>query len=69
MERGMTPEQVAERVAAITAMADDDEEAHVAEDSLWRDVLTAIADGADDASALARAALSTLDIQFAWWCA
>ena len=57
-------------VEKIRAMAGDAEVAHGAEDGLWSDVLRAIADGtAEDPQAMARAALETVNIDFARWCA
>jgi hypothetical protein len=56
-------------VELIREMRDDDEVAHGMEDDLHTAVLSAIAaDRTHDAAALARAALSTRDIDFARWC-
>lgn len=66
----MTAEDVCEEVEAIRRLAvDDDEAAHIREDALRRDVLSAIADGAPNAAELAREALATSKIKFARWCA
>jgi hypothetical protein len=66
----MTPEDVQQYVERIRENALDDEAAHGMEDALWADVLEAIASGAaEEPAALARAALATLDIEFARWCA
>lgn len=65
--RGVTPDDVRFRVAEIAAMADDPEAAHGFEDSLWSEVLRAIAKGADDPAGLARAALETLELDFPRW--
>lgn len=62
-------EEIRTRVARIEANRDDDETAHSQEDDLYTDVLRAIADGAPNASELAREALRTVDIDFARWCA
>lgn len=47
----------------------DDETAHAKEDALYVDVLTAIADGAEDPAALAAAALKAYELPHARWCA
>jgi hypothetical protein len=68
----VTLEEIQKRVEEIRAVADDDESAHVLEDRLRRDVLSAIAEGFyDDAGArqAAAAVLSTKEIRFARWCA
>lgn len=61
----MTEEEVRRRVEEIDEIADLHERPHVEEDRLYRDVLSAIAAGADNPAALARAALATryLDIE------
>lgn len=53
----------------VACTAGDPEMAHTVEIQLWRDVLEAIADGADDPAALARAALYTQEIKFERWLA
>lgn len=63
----MTVEDVLKRVEAIKNIAGDDECAHSAEDSLWEDVLVAIAQGAPNAQELARVALNTTDIELERW--
>jgi hypothetical protein len=61
--------EVRRRVAQVRAFADiDDESAHAEEDGLYHAVLKAIARGAPDAPALARAALRTSTIRFGRWC-
>ncbi|MDQ3078473.1 MAG: hypothetical protein M3R03_00535 [Pseudomonadota bacterium] len=55
----MNPEDVRQRVKAIDEIADEIELAHAAEDKLHRDVLRAIADGADNPRELALAAIAT----------
>ncbi len=55
----MTVEDVQARVKEIDEIADLVERAHADEDRLHRDVLRAIADGADNPVGLAHAALST----------
>ena len=54
----MTEEEVRVRVAEIDAIADLPEQSHLAEDRLYREVLGAIAAGADNPAGLARAALA-----------
>lgn len=65
----MTVDEINTRVQTIKDEAYDDEAAHSAEDSLHADVLQAIADGAENPRELAAAALATLKIAFARWCA
>jgi hypothetical protein len=66
----ITPTIVRERVEAIREAAEDDEFAHGLEDSLYEDILRAIADGRClDPVACATEALKTRDINFARWCA
>jgi hypothetical protein len=55
----MNVEDIRRRIKEIDEIADLVERAHAAEDELHRDVLRAIAEGAEDAAALARAALAT----------
>lgn len=69
MSAPLTVKDVRREVANIARMAGDDEGAHAAEDALHQEVLQAIAAGAADAPALARAALKTRDIEFSRWCA
>lgn len=65
----ITVNDVKARVAEIAAIDHDDEEMHGKEDALHVDVLRAIADGAPNASDLAREALKTCDIRFnRWYC-
>lgn len=63
----MTALEVAKRVAAIRAAADDNEQAHAMEDALRDVVLQAIANGAENAAELAREVLRTGDIEFSRW--
>ena len=64
----LTCADVAERVQAIAALAEyDDEEAHKQEDALYHDVLRAITTGHPDPDALARAALETEKLSFGRW--
>ena len=63
----MTEQEVLERIASIRDKQSDDEAAHSREDELREDVLQAIADGADNAQALAKLALTTNDIVFCRW--
>lgn len=65
----ITAEDIAHRLAAIHAVQNDDERAHGLADDLYRDVLTAIAAGAQDAQLLAAAALRVETLDFARWCA
>jgi hypothetical protein len=66
----MTLRRVQTLVAHVARMAGDDELAHGAEDNLHHRVLRAIADGkCDDPQACAAAALATLQLDFARWCA
>ncbi len=58
----MTEDEIRRRVEAIDHVADLPERAHMEEDRLYADVLEAIAAGADDPAALARAALGTRQI-------
>lgn len=63
----MTVEEVYERLEVIRRWSADDEAAHGAEEDLWKDVLTAISQGAENAVDLSRAALQTLNFDFARW--
>jgi hypothetical protein len=68
----MTPDEVAQRIVAIKRYSDDgdDADAHVREDLLYRDLLSAIAEGrCSDPAECARLALTTQAIDFARWCA
>lgn len=73
----MTVDEVLQRVEDIRAVAHDGEAAHSKEDALHVDVLRVIAEMGERSDAhpdlamaeLARAALTTLDIEFARWCA
>jgi hypothetical protein len=61
---GMTEEEVRRRVDEIDEIADLPELSHVEEDRLYCDVLEAIASGATNPAALARAALRTRHLDF-----
>lgn len=61
----MTVEEVRARVEAIDTS--DSECAHADEDDLYKDVLAAIRDGAEDAPALAREALRVAEFNFSRW--
>ena len=66
----MTPDSVREAVRDINEMADDPEIAHSREDTLYRELLQAIAANvADDAQECARIALTSQDIDFPRWMA
>jgi hypothetical protein len=59
--------EVSERVDFIRAIAGDHEAAHSAQDDLYRSVLAAIADGAENARDLAAVALAVEAIEFHRW--
>lgn len=62
----MTARDVEERLAEIRRLAHDDEIAHIREDDLFYDVLTAIAAGdVKDVRAVAALALTSSEIEFA----
>ena len=61
---GMTEEEVRRRVHEIDEIADLPELSHIEEDRLYCDVLEAIASGATNPIALARAALQTRHLDF-----
>lgn len=63
----LTVDEVKRRVAAIEQDKNDDEAAHGSEDTLWENVLEAIAEGNPDGQALAIEALKTRAIDFARW--
>ena len=63
----MIVEYVTFRVALIRTKAGDNEVAHVMEDSLYKDVLGAISEGATNPASLAAAALKAEDIDFSRW--
>lgn len=66
----MTIDEIRQRIAAIRAIATDDERAHGKEDRLYADFIQSVADGdADDLPAKAKLVLTTADIDFARWCA
>ncbi len=65
----LTPVEVKERVDKIAAIKHDDEESHLAEDALHRDVLKAIAEGCPNPAELAAEALKTVELKFERWCA
>jgi hypothetical protein len=51
----------------LTSLAGDPECAHGVEDDIYRDALRAIAQGTDDAAAIAREALKAADVRFPRW--
>jgi hypothetical protein len=64
----MNVSEVEARVAQVAAIGDDDpEQAHHLEDELWRDVLAAIADGAEHPAELAAAAMKVWDPERIRW--
>lgn len=64
----MKVEEIRERVAAIEQMKGDNEIAHIAEDSLYMDVLTDIANGqCIDPADCADAAIKAAGIEFDRW--
>lgn len=66
----MTVDEIEMRVGEIRAMDGDPERAHSNEDDLHQQVLAAIANGeCADPAECAKAALETLEIKFARWCA
>jgi hypothetical protein len=65
----MTPDSVWRRAQGIRLLSHDPEAAHAEEDQLWRDVLEAIANGAQNPIGLAHEALRTRQIKFPRWCA
>jgi hypothetical protein len=67
--KALTVALVRARVRKISEMVWDDERAHGEEDSLYHDVLTAIANGAQDGPRMATEALKTKAIDFQRWCA
>ena len=69
MKQKMTVAEVASRVEEIDlhARRNDHEVAHAEEDCLHRDVLHAIALGAENSDLLARAALMTTKLNFHRW--
>lgn len=68
-KEAMTVDEVREAVALIATMTHDDEAAHSNEDTLWENVLRAIADGVPHPEALAKEALKTVNLDFSRWCA
>lgn len=67
----MRVEEVIKRVQEIEAVADrgDPEAAHSREDSLYFDVLVAIASGSRNMRRLAQEAVKAAEIEFVRWCA
>lgn len=64
----MTPDEIKKSVEVISAVAGDNEDAHIKEDELHLAVLTAIADGTcDDPRACAAEAIKTQAIEFTRW--
>lgn len=67
MNKLITLEEIKERLEEIRSLAYDDETAHSRQDSLYLDVLTAIASGAKNARQLAAEAIKADDIEFSRW--
>lgn len=65
----LTVAEIEQKVAQIEVISHDPEMAHALEDELREQVLQAIADGSEDPSSLARAALKTSGLDFERWCA
>lgn len=66
----MNLDEVNARLAQISEAAADDERAHSMEDELHQAVLRSIADGScDNPAHCAAAALTSLKLDFARWCA
>ena len=65
----LTPAQVRQRVAAIRQRQTDPEAAHILEDELYTEVLSAIAAGDEQAVELAREALLTRSLKHERWVA
>jgi hypothetical protein len=65
----ITMEQIQEEILLLENIKTDDEAAHAIEDDLYFKVLTAIANGAENAAELAFEALRASEINFARWCA
>jgi hypothetical protein len=63
----MTVDDVIAWVKKIEEMKGDDEGAHAEQDELLIAVLTAIANGDNEASTMADEALKVLDIEFSRW--
>lgn len=62
----MKIKEVRERVASIARMQDN-EGAHIREDRLYVDVLTAIANGVNNPTELSKAALEAKELSFTRW--
>lgn len=67
--KALTPDEIEKRVESIRQMADDPERAHAEESRLRAEVLQAIADGAEDPDALAKAVLESATVEFPRWTA
>ena len=65
----MTNEEAEKLLAEVVKYANDrdHEGAHIERDNLYRDVLRAIAAGADNARELAAIALRSEDVEFSRW--
>jgi hypothetical protein len=64
----MNPDKVKDRIEEIKGMMGDNESAHIHEDLLWRDVLSAIADGTcENPQECARLAITTDELDFERW--
>lgn len=55
-------------VQEIEKIVADDEAAHAAEDTLYEEVLKAVADGHPDSKKIAKIALRTKSLNFQRWC-
>ncbi len=65
----MNIDDIRKRVELIADKAWDDEMAHAEEDSLYRDLVSEIADhGPEPWASMASEALKTKDINFVRWC-
>ena len=66
----MTLDEIRDAIKGIRERANDDEMAHADEDVLFAEVLRSIAAGTcEDPQSAAELALTSLDIEFARWCA
>jgi hypothetical protein len=72
-EEVLTIEKVSERVDRVKQIVQEEhpviasEKAHIEQDELLKDVLSAIANGAEDAKGLAEKALEVFTIDFTRW--
>jgi len=63
----MDLQTVVDRVKEVSDHSRNDEYAHELEDDLYKEVLSAIANGAENPSGLAREVLKTKDLAFSRW--